>query len=100
MQALKALVVFMGILIFIAMGFLVYGLLNLGDDAPETLSAARMPFGLVESQMPAGASVSGTSVADSRLVVSLRLAKGGAEIRIFDLASGAALGVIRLKAAP
>ena len=100
MQALKALVVFMGILIFIAMGFLVYGLLTRGDDAEEPKYVTGSSFGLIEQQLPAGASVSGTSLQDGRLVVRLRLAKGGAEIRIFDLVSGASLGVIRLKAAP
>jgi hypothetical protein len=98
MQALKALVVFMGILIFVAMGFLVYGLLNRGDDAQESVAGAS--FGVVESRLPAGAAVSGMSVGDGRVVVRLRLADGGAEIRIFDLASGAALGTIRLSAAP
>ncbi len=98
MQALKALVVFMAILILIAMGFLVYGLLNQGlDDGAQTSTAS---FGRVEAPLPAGASVSGISVEDGRVVVRVRLADGGAEIRIFDLASGASLGTIRLKATP
>jgi hypothetical protein len=100
MQALKALIIFMGILIFVAMGFLVYGLLTLDDDKDPPKPTAGRSFGLVESQMPAGASVSATLVEDGRVVISLRLADGGVEIRIFDLVSGAALGVIRLDGAP
>ncbi len=98
MQALKALVVFMGILIFIAMGFLVYGLLDRGGNAQT--STAATSFGLIEQRLPAGASVSAMTVDAGRAIIHVRLADGGAEIRIFDLASGAALGTIRLDAAP
>jgi hypothetical protein len=96
MQALKALVIFMGILIFVAMGFLVYGLLNLDDDKDPPKLIAGGSFGVVESRLPAGATVRETLIEDGRAVVTVGLADGGVEIRIFDLANGTALGVIRL----
>jgi hypothetical protein len=99
MQALKALVVFMGILIFAGLGLLIYGLatrIGGGDDAPPPGAN----FGVVEQTLPAGAAVDGVSVEDGRAVVRVRLAGGGMELRIFDLASGAAVGTIRLRGAP
>lgn len=98
MQALKALVVFMGILIFAGLGLLIYGLMTQigGDDTPPPGAN----FGVVEQVLPAGAVVDSVSVEDGRAVVRVRLADGGVELRVFDLASGAALGIIRLRGAP
>jgi hypothetical protein len=101
MQALKALVIFMGILIFAGMGLLVYGLMTRvggdGDDAPDV---AAKPFGLVEHALPAGATVAGISIDKGRAIVDVRTPGGGAELHLFDLATGAPSGTIRLKAAP
>ena len=106
MQALKALVIIMGVLIIAGMGLLVYGLMtrvswdevaSQPERAPATAVSA---FGAVSSALPAGASVVSVSVDKGRAVVHVRLAGGGAEIRLFDLATGAASGTIQLKAAP
>jgi hypothetical protein len=106
MQALKALVIIMGVLIFAGMGLLVYGLMTrvTQDDEVSQVSADHRPapqaFGDVEYNLPAGASVAGVSVDNGRAVVHVRLPGGGAEIRVFDLATGAVKGRIRLKGTP
>lgn len=101
MQALRALVVIMGVMIIAGMGLLVYGMMtqiSRGDETEQ--SAAAKAFGNVASSLPAGAVVAGVSVDDGRAVVHVRLARGGAEVRIFDLDTGMATGMIQLKAAP
>ena len=103
MQALKALVIFMGVLIFAGLGLLVYGLLTRvgGEDTaeperPQSLKA----FGIVESTLPAGATVFRVSVENGSVVVEVRQSDGGVEIRLFDLSTGAAGGTIRLLTTP
>ena len=106
MQALKALVIIMGILIMAGMGLLVYGLTTRvsWDDQVAREDPALVPssvsFGRVASNLPTGASVVSVSVDRARAVVHVRLPDGGAEIRFFDLVTGAATGSIHLKAAP
>jgi len=106
MQALKALVIIMGILIMAGMGLLVYGLTTRvsWDDRVAREDSALVPssasFGRVASNLPIGASVVSVAVDRGRAVVHVRLPNGGAEIRIFDLMTGAATGSIQLKAAP
>lgn len=106
MQALKALVIIMGILIFAGMGLLVYGLMTrvTWDEEPVAAPAGSPPtpqgFGEVESPLPDGASVAGVLVESGRAVVHVRLPGGGAEVRVFDLGTGAAKGRIRLKGTP
>lgn len=106
MQALKALVIFMGVLIFAGMGLLVYGLMTrVGSDEEVSQAPAGHPptlqgFGEIESTLPDGASVAGVLVDNGRVVVHVRLPGGGAEVRIFDLGTGAAKGRIRLKGTP
>ena len=104
MRALQALVVFMAVLIFIAMGFLVYGLMTRTDLADNAVSGhppvVGQGFGIIDSALPAGAAIAGAEVAEGRIVVRVQLAGGGEEIRVFDLASGAAMGTLRLVPAP
>ena len=101
MQALKALVIIMGVMIIAGMALLVYGLITHGSggDAGDR-AAASLPFAQANVALPAGATVESVSVDDGRAVVHVRLPGGGAELRVFDLATGAARGTIRLKAAP
>lgn len=101
MQALKALVIVMGVLIIAGMGLLVYGLMtrvSWEDDSAS--SGAAKSFGDVSQTLPAGASVGEISVDGGRAVVQVRLPGGGAELRVYDLSTGAAMGTIQLKAAP
>ena len=101
MQALKALVIFLGVLIVAGMGLLVYGLMTRvswqKDDAGQAAVDTARPFGLIEAALPKGAKVAGVSVDGGRAIVDIRLSNGGAELRVYDLATGQAHGSIRLK---
>ena len=101
MQALKALVIFMGVLIIAGMGLLGYGLMTRVSWDDKTVQAeAPLAAASVSFALPAGATVESVAVDNGRAVVHVRLVDGGAEIRLFDLATGASSGTIQLKAAP
>lgn len=116
MQALKALVIFLGVLIVIGMGVLAYGIMMKFDEwrAREDDAAAPTPVveaassvaapaapevwaGDVKVAVPAGARVAETVVADGRLILRLSLAGGGQRYLIFDLATGRRIGAIELQ---
>jgi len=101
---LQALVIFMAVLIFIAMGFLVYGLMTRVDVAEEAEAPVPVRVGQafndVNVSLPAGASVAWMTVAEGRIVVHVQLEEGGDEIRLFDLAGGGPLGTIRFTPVP
>jgi len=100
MQALKALVIFMGVLIVAGMALLVYGLMTrVSWDGDEKAAAGpSVPFGEVVSTLPEGSTIAGISVDGGRAIVDIRLSDGGAELRVFDLSTGAPAGNIRLEA--
>lgn len=113
MRLLQTLVIIMGVLIFVAMGFLVYGLVTKSEknaetnQAPPAVAATQPlddtesePFDDVKVALPAGASVAWMTVSEGRIIVHVKLAKGGDEIRVFDLGTGVPLGTIRLVPAP
>lgn len=100
MQALKALVIIMGVLIVGGMGLLVYGLMTRAswESEDKRRAAPSVPFGEVVSTLPEGATIARISVDGGRAIVDIRLSDGGAELRVFDLATGAPAGNIRLEA--
>lgn len=100
MQALKALVIFMGVLIVAGMALLVYGLMTRvsWDDDERSAAAPPASFGEAVSTLPEGGSIAGITIDNGRAVVDIRLPDGGAELRIYDLATGAPAGNIRLEA--
>ncbi len=104
MQALKALVIFMGILIMAGMALLVYGLVTrTGGDGEEAAGGGGTlgtPFGALDLAVPAGCVIAGTELSGERLVVRLDgLAERGCQqVVIVDLAGGRELG--RVKAVP
>jgi len=103
MRALKLIVIVMGVLIFAASGMLIYGLVTRGgkeSGSAGTAAPASRSFGTIDAALPPGATIAGVSVDGGRAVVRVQLPGGGEELRVFDLASGAALGVIRLRATP
>ncbi len=104
MRMLQALVIFMAVLIFIAMGFLVYGLMTRVDVVEDVVNPAPAltgkAFNDVNVTLPAGASVGWMTVADGRIVVHVAVDGGRDEIRLFELASGRPLGTIRFMPAP
>jgi len=124
MQALKALVIFMAVLIVAGMVLLVYGLITRtgggGEDreasqeasqgASQTgtrgsdIAGAGAPFADLDLPLPEGCRIAGTELAGERLVIRLDgLAAQGSErdcqqVLVVDLATGRLLG--RVKAVP
>jgi hypothetical protein len=102
MQALKALVILMAVLILAGMGLLVYGLVTQGGKGEAGNAGAEMAagFGALDLPVPEGCSIAGTELAGSRLVLRFDgLAERGCQqVVIVDLASGRILG--RVKALP
>ncbi|MBX3502157.1 MAG: hypothetical protein KF889_22175 [Alphaproteobacteria bacterium] len=105
---LKALVIFMGVVI--AVGFIVV-FVELGrrivrppaSDPPQAgaptapgLAVARSrSFGEATVAIPEGAKVESVTSADGRTVALVRLRDGAAALYVIDPASGALLGVVR-----
>jgi len=108
MQALKALVIFMAVLIVAGMALLVYGLATRTGGKPELLGDAAAPparaqaveFGTLELALPDGCTLAATELAGDRLVVRFngQAERGCQQLVIVDLASGKVLG--RVKALP
>ena len=104
MQALKALVIFMGALIVIMMGVVAYTIVvkfgKVGDDT------AAIDVSLIEGQgawaggisiaLPKGARVAETVVGDGRMVVRLVLPDDSQRYLVFDLNTGKQVGTIDL----
>lgn len=112
MQVLKALVIFMGILIVIGVGVVVVTIYQrLGarvavqEAAPQAEVApparvAAPAFGARGVALPAGAVVEEMATSGERLILRLRLADGGRRILVLDLADGKVLGTLNLETAP
>lgn len=106
MQALKALVIVMGVLIVVAAGAIAVTIYKrsvhgLAASAPATENTeVHGAFGTKTIAIPAGAHVDDMATAQDRLVVRLRLADGSARILVFDLGSGGALGELDFTPAP
>lgn len=105
MQALKALVIFMGVLIVVGMGILAYGIsVKFGQKVEEEAAAsatpraaASMPWpGDVTVVVPAGARVAETIVAEGRMIVRIALPDGGQRFIVVDLVGGRQLGAVEL----
>ena len=116
MQALKAIVIFMGVLIVIGMGVVAYGLMLKFNEwqakkdagpSPEPLAvtapAAGRPVvaevwtGPLAVAIPAGARVAETVVAEGQMIVRLSLADDSQRYLVFDLGTGKQIGVIELQ---
>lgn len=99
MQALKALVVTLGILIVIAFGFLAYGLLNKVDTlggGKSKLAPSVGGFGETHVAIPKGARVVETRIGDGRLFLRLEKAGGGEAVLVIDPSTGRRIGVVHL----
>jgi hypothetical protein len=110
MRALKALVIGMGILIALAFGLLVYGLVKRsaepvssaasGASTRGTAGGVARPYGPVAIALPPGARLIDTQASEGRLLVQLELAGGVRRVLVLDLASGALIGSIELTPQP
>ncbi|MEQ8356286.1 MAG: hypothetical protein RH942_12160 [Kiloniellaceae bacterium] len=104
MQALKALVIFMGVLIMAGMALLVYGLATRTGGGPgefaEASGGGAADFGTLELALPDGCSLAATETAGDRLVIRFdgQAERGCQQLVVVDLASGKVLG--RVKALP
>jgi hypothetical protein len=114
MQALKALVIVMGIVIVIGMGVIAVTLYDrltarLGEEEPAAVVEAQQPapaparpraFGTRELSLPRGARIEDMVAEGDRLILHLRLPGGQYQIMIVDLADGSRLGTLNLEPAP
>lgn len=100
MQALKALVISLGVLILLAFGFLVYGLLSGAERIGGGTDAPAAGFGEAHISIPKGARVVETEIGDGRLFLRLEKAGGGEAILVVDPATGERSGVIHLIPSP
>ncbi|MCG8594772.1 MAG: hypothetical protein MI785_10450 [Kiloniellales bacterium] len=92
MQALKTLVIGMGVLIVIGFVLLVVGLAN------KFAQGGKAGFGDVEVAVPDGCTVAETLAEGDRLLLRLEgpAARGCAQVMVIDLESGAVQGRLRL----
>lgn len=112
MQALKALVIGMGILIIAGMAILVYGLSSKfgsnmaakdtrqvgGQDGRQDMGQnAAAAFGTIRAALPAGASVESAQMQDGKVMVFLAMPDGGVQLMVFRLSDGRQTGTIELQ---
>jgi len=98
MRALKLLVILMGVLLVAGMGTIVALIVHRVAVLDEGVAAAP-GFDRASVELPAGASVLGTSAVNGRLVVRVGLAAGGEELILIDPQSGRRVGTVELKPA-
>jgi hypothetical protein len=102
MQALKALVIGMGILIIAGMAILVYGLSSkFGSSTAGKDAAQRTPqaFGTIRATLPAGATVESAQMQNGSVLVFLSMPDGGVQLMVFRLSDGRQTGTIELQPA-
>ena len=95
MQALKALVIILGILILVAFGFLVYGVATKfgGKDKGIALDSS---FGETRVAIPAGAQIMGVTLGSGHIVVRVVKANGSEALVLIDAATGSRRGLVHL----
>ena len=107
MNALKAVVIFMGLLIVIGAAVVVVTIINrLGTPAEEAApppaamapAAAAQAFGSRDLDLPAGARIVETLADAGRLYLRVRLAGGEERVLVIDPATGATLGTLSVPA--
>jgi hypothetical protein len=104
MQALKALVIAMGVLIMAGLAMIAVTLYKRGTQyvagagtAAPAAAPAAPGFGAKEVAIPAGATVRRVSAEGDRLVVELGLADGTPGVVVIDLRDGSVLGRIEFR---
>jgi Family of unknown function (DUF6476) len=98
MRALTVLVIVIGIVIVI--GFGVVAAVIAGRMAERERAAAVHGFASSTIDIPRGTRIEAMTTASDRLIVDLALPDGGRRLIILDLATGARLGTIELRATP
>ena len=97
MRALKALVVVLGIMIVVATGLVVYGIVaklgnNVGDVGNEQAGVYNQTM-----SVSSNSEVKDFVVGDNRLVIKLSKQEGTDQFFVFDLSTGKQLGSIMLE---
>ncbi len=112
MQALKTLVIVLGVVIvagIAVIGVTIYHRATnpVNSPVPDSPKPAAKPatepgfgpgFGRVVLELPPGSRVVEMTAEDDRLILRLRLADGGRQIIILDMATGKRLGTFELRA--
>ena len=103
MQALKALVIVLGVLILLSAGVVAVTIYkrtagNLAGSPPAPGNT--VAFGTKQIAIPPGAHIDDVMSAPGRLVVRLRLADGSPRLLVLDLDTGAVLGELDFVPAP
>jgi Family of unknown function (DUF6476) len=99
MRALKILVVVMGVMLVAGTVALVMAIASrLGHLSPSVPSAASPTASTVD--LPVGARIVASEASGDRLVVRIAFANGSEELLVFNLASGARIATITLRAVP
>ena len=93
MQALKALVIVLGVFILAAAAVVAVTIYKRATSGLESHSGG---FGTKQVTLPAGAELEGTAAAGDRLILRIRMTDGSRRIMIVDLATGEPQGEIEL----
>jgi hypothetical protein len=96
MRAVKILVVVMGVILiggFAVLVGVIAGRLSRGGNVPRSFPATSI-------DIPRDARIEAMTVGTDRLVLELVLPEGGRRLVVIELATGARLGTIELRAAP
>jgi len=105
MQALKSLVILLGVLIFAGLGVIgvtLYNRATTTDDEAATAAAgaaSSLPeqvFGTVRLDLPSGSEVLDMRAADGRLLLRVRTPTGLQRVHIVSLTSGKILGKVEI----
>ena len=99
MQALKAIVIILGVFILIAFGFLVYGVATKFDGG-EAGMALDSSFGETNIAIPAGSQILDIALGFGRILVRVEKAKGGEALVIVDATTGKRIGLLHLDQGP
>jgi hypothetical protein len=99
-QALKVLVVIMGLMILAGLTLLGAVIASRMAHRPPTLPASAPAFSAAPIDLPAGARIATIKVGTDRLVLDIVLPGGNHQLLVIDLATGRRLGMIPLHMAP
>lgn len=99
MRAIKVLVVVMGVMLVVGFAALIVAIAARMSRSGSPPAAARV-FAARPIEIPRGARIEAMTAGADRLVLGLELPEGNRQLVIIDLASGARIGTIELRAAP
>ena len=100
MQALKALVIVLGVLILAAAGVVAVTIYKRATNGLGAAGGTSAGFGSKKLELPAGATLEDTTASGEHLVLRLRLADGSSRMVVIDLATGEPTGELDLVPAP